>query len=437
MSNSLTQERDIIVGIAGMTHLGLISATAIAAKGFRVVGYDPDDILIANLKSYCLPVEEPQLKDLLKENGDRQTFTTSVTDLEECDVIYIAVDIPTTKTNESDLLPIQTLLNKIIPSLDDQAVLVILSQVSPGFTRQLPIHSNQLFYQVETLVFGQAIQRASHPERFIIGCSDPKQPLPSAYHTLLEAFDCPLLLMRYESAELAKIAINLFLVSSVLTTNTLAEISSAVGADWDEIVPALRLDKRIGPHAYLKPGLGIAGGNLERDMRTTIKIGNHFNSNVNIIEEWFHYNEYQKEWVYRNLQAHVFSQCPDPNIAILGLAYKANTHSIKNAPSLVLLQRLAENKVKVHDPVVTPEVIPHACFGSDIEQTIKNADVLIILTPWMEYCHLNPVWIKQQMRGNWIIDPHRILNHDGLIALGFHIITLGCALKTAKEVAYV
>src|SRR5439155_15766795 len=128
----------------------------------------------------------------------------------------------------------------------------------------------QLHYQVETLIFGRAVERALFPERFMVGCADPGQPLPQGFDEPLAAFKCPILPMLYESAELAKIAINIFLVASVTATNTLAEVCERIGADWGEIAPALRLDKRIGSSAYLSPGLGLSGGNLERDLATVL-----------------------------------------------------------------------------------------------------------------------------------------------------------------------
>ena len=103
-------------------------------------------------------------------------------------------------------------------------------------------------------MFGWAVERATQPERFIVGCADPIRPLPRPYTMLLDAFDCPILPMRYESAELAKIAINCCLVASVSVANTLADLSERIGADWHEIAPALRLDRRIGAHSYLSPG---------------------------------------------------------------------------------------------------------------------------------------------------------------------------------------
>src|SRR5262249_28035441 len=174
----------------------------------------------------------------------------------------------------SCLVPLDQLVDRVIGPVWRGAVLVILSQVQPGYTRALRQRLDDvlgckeisLYYQVETLVFGRAVERALKPERFMVGCGDPARPLPASYQELLAAFGCPILPMCYESAELSKIAINVFLTASVTATNTLAEICEHIGADWAEIVPALRLDKRIGPFAYLSPGLGLAGGNLERDL---------------------------------------------------------------------------------------------------------------------------------------------------------------------------
>src|SRR5437773_1307544 len=107
-----------------------------------------------------------------------------------------------------------------------------------------------LFYLVETLIFGDAVRRATQPERLIVGASDPAVPLPDVLRSPLEHFGAPVLVMAYESAELAKTAINLYLIGAVTYANTMADLSEAVGADWSEIAPALRLDARIGANAY-------------------------------------------------------------------------------------------------------------------------------------------------------------------------------------------
>ncbi len=425
-----------IIGFAGMSHLGLVSATAVAEKGFSVISYDPSQVLIATLNSGQMPIEEPQLNTLLSKNRNRLSFTHQIVDLNACDIIYIALDVPTNSANVSDIASIELLFEKVISVLSDEVILVLLSQVPPGFTRRLSVQAKQLYYQVETLIFGQAVHRALYPERFIVGCADPKRPLPWVYETLLKAFDCPVLPMRYESAELAKLSINLFLVSSVTTTNILAEMSTAVGADWDEIVPTLQLDKRIGPHAYLKPGLGIAGGNLERDLETLIQLGDGFNVDVQVVRAWCDHSRYQKDWAYRCLQQQVFCHCADPSIAVLGLAYKANTHSTKNSAALTLLEKLVGSKVKAHDPVVRAGIAPFVEVNVDIEQVVNGADVLIAMTPWPEYADIDPAWLKEKMRGNWIVDPFQIFDHVAMTAAGFRIFTLGKTLHF-KEHQYV
>src|SRR5439155_14473072 len=128
-------------------------------------------------------------------------------------------------------------------------VVVLMSQVTPGFSRETAARLGrgpQLYYLVETLVFGDAVRRCLAPERFIVGCADPAVPVDGRLSSILERFGCPILPMRYESAELAKTAINLYLAGTVTLTNTMADVCEAIGADWSEVAPALRLDRRIG-----------------------------------------------------------------------------------------------------------------------------------------------------------------------------------------------
>src|SRR5262249_7980441 len=153
---------------------------------------------------------------------------SQVKDLGGCDIVYISTDVPTNDRGESDLSGISASIAQVIATLPPRALLVVLCQVPPGFTRGLPLPPQRLFYQVETLMVGRAVERATRPERYIVGCADPAKALPEPFAALLGAFGCPILPMRYESAELAKIAINCCLVASVTIANTLAELSEHV-----------------------------------------------------------------------------------------------------------------------------------------------------------------------------------------------------------------
>ena len=342
-----------MVGFAGMTHLGIVSATAVAAKGFRVLCYDPDSNLTKALGHGSLPIVEPGLPELLAASGANQRFSDQIGHLSECDIVYIAPDVPTDATGKSDLTGIRRLIEAVAKVLGRDSIMVILCQVPPGFTRGLHVRqAARLYYQVETLVFGRAVERAMQPERYIIGCASPDQPLDARYSLLLGAFSCPILPMRYESAELAKISINMCLVASVTVANTLAELCEHIGADWSEIAPALKLDRRIGQHSYLTPGLGIAGGNLERDLATVERLAAEHSTDASIVRAWIHNSRHRRDWAARTIRTALLDSKPEARIAVWGLAYKENTHSIKNSPSLATIAQLKGARVQAHDPSV-------------------------------------------------------------------------------------
>jgi len=406
------------IGFTGMTHLGLNSAVAAAEKGFEVVCHDSDPVRISNLAQHELPVVEPGLLELLKKNIDRCAFATDVGDLRACDVVTIAPDVPTNDLGQSDLEPITSLVCQMDEVLRPETILVILSQVPPGFTRRCLGSRRSLFYQVETLIFGRAIERALYPERIIVGCLNPGDPLPVIFSRFLESFRCPILPMRYESAELAKISINMCLVASVSVANTLAELCENIGANWSEIVPALKLDKRIGPHAYLAPGLGIAGGNLERDLKTVCNLADQHGSDAGVVRAWMANSTYRRDWVLRTLHREILAVMNDPVITVLGLAYKPDTNSIKNSASVALLKDLKAYRTRVFDPVVQNE-------GSNELDACEGADVLILMTPWEQFAKLDPIQIQRKMRGRLVIDPYGVLNAESCHTADLQYFTLG------------
>jgi UDPglucose 6-dehydrogenase len=412
-----------------MTHLGLNSAAAAAAKGFSVCGFDRRADLIERLRLHQLPISEPDLFDTVRNNADRLRFTADPAELAGCDIVYIASDVPTDDDARSDLTPILSLIDGVAPTLRDDAVMVVLCQVPPGFTRAIAaIPPDRLFYQVETLIFGRAVERAMFPERIIVGVADPGKPLPPAYNQFLAAFQCHIYPMRYESAELAKIAINFCLVASVSVANTLAEISETIGADWSEIIPTLRTDKRIGPHAYLVPGLGISGGNLERDLQTIRQIGRAKGTDVGIVDAWLENSRHRKDWLWRSLHDLVLRDRPQARIAVLGLSYKENSNSTKNSPSLQLLSHLTSHPhLRVHDPVVSAACVPFATAAATPLDCAKDADILVVATPWPQFKALRLADLAEVMAGRVLIDPYRIFDPNQAQRAGFAWHSLGVA----------
>lgn len=416
-----------VVGFAGMTHLGLVSCVAAAEKGFRAVGFDSDPARIAALKRGDLPVSEPQLDSLATKNAGRLTFTASAEDLSECDVIYVAPDVPTDDQGESELAPVNALLDIVFDAARGDAVIVVLSQVPPGFTRSRQRAGRAVHYQVETLIFGRAVERALQPERYIVGCAHPSQPLPPAFANFLGAHDCPILTMRYESAELAKISINMCLVASVSTANTLAELCEKIGADWSEIVPALRLDRRIGQYAYLAPGLGISGGNLERDLASVCKLADRHHTDAGVVRAWLANSRHRMGWAARTIRLALLDASPDAVIAVWGLAYKENTRSVKNSPALATISQLAGVRFKVHDPLVPASVVARDGVeaADDPLAAARGADALMILTPWPQYRDVAPTTIAAAMKGRVVLDPYAMLDHEASAMAALEIYTLG------------
>ena len=424
-----------MIGFAGLTHLGLVSAAAAAARGFSVVGFDPDPGRVGAIASGRLPIVEPGLDALVRDQRPRLDFTSDPARLSDCDVVCIASDVPTDDGNAGDLGPIWHLIHVVLPVLHPAAILVVLCQVPPGFTRSVALPAERLFYQVETLVFGRAVERATRPERFIVGCADPETPLPPRYAEFLGAFECPVLPMRYESAELSKVAINCCLAASVTVANTLAELSERIGADWGEIAPALRLDHRIGEHAYLAPGLGLGGGNLERDLVTVMRLAAATGSEASAIAAFQRNSAHRRDWVLRTLHVEVLARRPEAIVGILGLAYKEHTHSTKNSPALEIVEHLAPWRLRVYDPVVPTAVIRHPAVleARSPVDAARGVDALAIMTPWPEFRQLKPAELGGVMAGRTLVDPHRVLDARTSVAAGLDYFTLGAPPQRAQS----
>jgi UDPglucose 6-dehydrogenase len=431
-----------MIGFAGLSHLGIVYSLATAAKGFDVVAFQPSAELTDALGHGRFPIEEPGLVELFSAHREKLRYTARATDLSRCDVVFVSLDIKTDDANQSDTAPLTQLLRTVTAVMKPGAALVILSQVNPGFTRRFiaaagPV-SFAIYYQVETLVFGRAVERAINPERYMVGAADPKAPLPTPLQQWHARFGCPVLVMGYESAELAKIAINFFLVSTVTTTNTLAELCANIGADWNEIAPALRLDARIGPRAYLTPGLGLSGGNLERDLMTVKQLSEGSDADTGVIDSWLDNSRHMKSWPARVLEYALRSGDAKANsgtLAIWGLAYKENTHSTKNSPSLAFMALHDAYAKRAYDPVV---VLPADAFPNFEQRKTAlaccdGADALLLLTPWPEFRTIKLADIRTAMRGDVIVDPFGLLNASEAQEFGFDYYRLGTPPRVVER----
>jgi len=422
-------------GFVGLSHLGIISSIGWASFGGPVIAADLDEGPVEALRRGVLPVHEPSLEDLFGRVRQRMTFSTDFSHLRDCPLVIVARDVPTDEANTSDPSVVLRLLDAAVPHLQQDVTLAVMSQVPTGFTRRLaqrirnerPSLKFGLHYWVETLVFGNAVERYLKPERIIIGCAEPAAPLPPALEAGLRPFGCPILPMAYESAELTKTAINLYLCAAVTYANTLSDLCEEVGADWTEMMPALRLDGRIGPAAYIRPGLGIAGGNLERDMVTLRDLCVAHGVDDAFIATMLDYNARRAQWVHRKLAEHLFVHVGHPVVAIWGLAYKKNTRSTKNSMSLRVIRELGDTAdLRAYDPVVGAGEadLQRIKLVADRDEALVGADCLLVLTDWDEFAVPDSQALRS-MRRPLVIDGVGVVDADRADLSGVRLVQMG------------
>lgn len=318
------------IGFYGLSHLGLCYSAAFAKKNFKVTAIDENKNKINNLKKNILDIYEKDLLKILKKN--KILYSNKIEALNKSEIVFFTYDVKTNNKNISNIIEIKKSIIKLDQILNPNISLVILSQVPPGFIRSLKL-KRKLYYQVETLIFGDAIPRALNPERIIIGKKNSSTSLDPNLKRVYRKFSSNILEMNYESAELAKISINLMLISSIMTSNFISLYCEKIDARWLDIKKTLQLDKRIGKFAYLNPSPGLSGGNLERDL---INANKYFNYK-NVLKSWINLDKKMKMWTVKLIKKNLRKKS---KILISGMTYKNNTLSVKNSLSLFLVKKL-------------------------------------------------------------------------------------------------
>lgn len=421
MSNNL------IIGFAGLSHLGLTTSIAVSKfKGVKIIAYDEDSSLIKKIiETNKVAIKEPKINTYLKRYRKNISFVSNPNELKKCDIVYISKDTETNKDNKADLINLKNYINRIIKSINRKTILVIHSQIQLNFMSKINWSKNKLFYHIETLIFGKALDRALNPERIIIGCHDKNKKLPVKFQKYINFFETKLILMNYQSAELTKISINLFLISSISITNKISELCEKNDAVWSNIREALISDKRIGKYGYTNPGLGISGGNLERDLMAIMKINKDYNINNNYFLSVKKISTQRKKWILDILSSLNYTDRQSLKIGILGICYKANTNSIKNSAGIEILKKFKKASIKFYDPLVLQNDIKDMHKSvKNLKDIFSNINILIISNDWNIYNKINSTQIKK-IKDKIIIDPYNVLKKFNLEKLGIRHITLG------------
>ena len=408
--------RKLKVAYFGLSHLGIVSAISLASKHVHCIGIDMDPQLVSKLERQEWPIQEPDIEKTYNTAKNFLSFSNELSSLGDCDIVYISQDVPTDDFGKSDLSGVENLINFAAQNMPKEARIIILCQVPPGFTRRMKKYHSNISYQVETLVFGQAFTRAISPERIIVGVDRPDIPLDANYAYTLGQFSCPILVMDYESAEFTKISINAFLAASITTTNSLNEIAKSIGANWGDVKQALQLDRRIGPYAYLKPGLGISGGNIERDLQTLDELGPNIPGEISLFRTYLSSSQRQKYWIIEAITNFIVRSNPKARIGVLGVAYKENTHSTKNAMTLEILSKFAANIAGTYDPLaVLPQEFSTIRVFASAQECIMASDAIVVMTPWNEFAKLDFNCLpREKLESFIVIDPYGIIDQKNV-----------------------
>jgi UDPglucose 6-dehydrogenase len=428
----LARGRSVLrVCVAGLWHLGVVTAACVAAAGHRVVAYDEDASVVEGLRNGVLPVDEPGLAELVRQG--LETGALELTDrreeaLEGAHVVWIAYDTSVDAEDRADVDFVVERARALVATAGPGAVILISSQLPVGTTRLLEEPGRTVAYSPENLRLGAAITAFREPDRIVVGIRPDGDR--DRIEELLGAFTDRIEWMGVESAELVKHGVNAFLALSVTFANELAGIAERVGADAAEVERGLKTERRIGARAYLRPGGAFAGGTLARDIEYLTQIGAREGVPTQLLGAVRASNEEHKRWAARTIASLLGDEddrLDGKVIGVWGLVYKRGTDTLRRSSSVELCRALAGAGavVKAHDSAVrrVPDDLAglFALCTSPLEAA-EDASAVVVQTDWPAYREVEPERLVAAMRSPLVVDP------DGFLAE---------SLSAAEDVRYV
>jgi UDPglucose 6-dehydrogenase len=383
--------------VLGLWHLGCVTAAS-AAKYESVVGVDFDPVAVAQLQSGNPPLFEPGLADLVKEGLQSKRLTFSVDPASACrdaDLLWVCYDTPVDDNDDAELSPVMNGIERCVPHLPSGTLILISSQIPAGTCRALESQwpAYRFAYSPENLRLGKAVSIFLNADRIILGVRREKDA--EELGPLFSHFTQNLIVVRTESAEMIKHAINSFLASSIAFMNEISRICERVGADAKEVERGLKSEPRIGPGAYLSPGGPFAGGTLARDVVALTKIGQEKREALVLVPAIKLSNDQHKLWAIQRLREELV-ELSARNIAILGLTYKPGTDTLRRSLAVELCRELLHSgaNVRAYDPVVValPNDLGTVGLSKNLEDVMVESDAAVVCTEWPQIRDAN--WEK-------------------------------------------
>jgi UDPglucose 6-dehydrogenase len=426
------------VCVIGLWHLGLVTAACLADLGRKVVGLEQDAGLIEQLRNNRLPIFEPGLEELVATSlaQGKLWFTSDPREtLAGVRYAVIAYDTKVDDQDESDLSQVMAAAALLARHLENGSTVVVSSQVPVGTCERIeavirgdrPSLDFGIAYVPENLKLGQAIERFKQPDVIVIGSDDPATA--EATGELLAGIECPRVVVGIRTAEMIKHALNAFLATCISFGSEMANLCDEVGADALELARTLHFDRRVGPLAPLRPGLGFAGGTLARDLKTLLKLGEGNGTETPLVEAVLRVNEHQNHVVTRKLRK-VFGSLEGLTVGILGLTYKPDTSTLRRSVALGIIDELTAGgaAVRAYDPRANLEELPATPdfeFCADPGAVALRSDALVIVTEWPEFRSLDFCAIRDAMRNPLLIDAQNVLDAEEMTQMGFRYLGVG------------
>jgi len=417
-----------------------VTGTCLAEVGHDVICVDIDERKVVRLKEGDIPIYEPGLSDLVHKNhaAGRLAFTTALHEAHAPEVIFFALPTPPRGDGEADLSFVLTASQQVAKVIRSYTVFVNKSTVPVGTAEkvraELAKHTDVPFDVVSNPEFlreGLAVSDFMQPDRIVVGTSsDRARAVMQELYQPFTANDVPLLLMDEASAEMTKYAANSFLAMKISFMNEVANLCDIVGADVEKVSEGIGLDKRIGHH-FLYAGIGYGGSCFPKDVMALQRVAAAHDYDFKLLTAVMDVNVRQKQVLVGKITAALGDDLSGVRVALWGLAFKADTDDIREAPSLEIIRELVGRGAQVC--VYDPEAMGNARqvlgdtvqFAESTSAALQGADILVVVTEWKEFIAADLRELAKSLKRKLVFDGRNIFNPQDMEAAGLTYIGIG------------
>jgi UDPglucose 6-dehydrogenase len=428
------------IAVVGTGYVGLVLGACLAENGNDVICVDKDEAKITSLVDGRMPIYEPGLEEMVRRNHveERLIFTTDLPHaVRESEIVFIAVGTPEKEDGSADLQHVLAVARDIGRAMTKYTVIVDKSTVPVGTAKKVhatvaahTAHPFSVVSNPEFLKQGAAIEDFMKPDRVVIGSDDERarQMMRDLYAPFTRT-GAPIMMMDTASAELCKYAANSILATRISFMNEIANVCELFGADVDQVRKAIGSDRRIGT-SFLFPGVGYGGSCFPKDVQALLRSSTNSGYDFKILRAVEDVNDAQKLRLVAKMESH-FGSLAGKTMAIWGLAFKPRTDDMREAPAILIIERLLSlgASVRAYDPEAGPTA--RRIFGDRITlcersyDALSGADALAVVTEWNEFREPDFKKMRQMLKAPVVFDGRNIYAPEQMQALGFSYFSIG------------